>query len=536
MPGNPGNRVDPPPTSVTDRPARPAAAVGSGILLSRVTGLVRDIAVAAFLGTQFAADAYWAAIKIPNIIRNLLGEGTLSASFVPVYSESLASADVSDEDARRLARSVLGGVAITALLLSALGVIFAPWITAVLLAASDEPTRDLTTRLVRILFPMSGVLIIGAWFLGVLNSHGRFFLPFAAPAVWNLSQVAGLLLATRLGSDRLAEALAWSALIGAVLQVGIQIPRALELSRVRSPGLEWSHEPVRRVARNALPVISSQGVLQFSSLVDIMLASLAGAGAMAALGYSQRLAYLPISLFGMSVAASALPAMSRDTNPAALRERLVNGWFQILFFVLPAALVLLLFGDLAVRLVYQRREFGQDSTSLVSAVLAAYAVGLVAASSIKLFAAGFHALQDTATPMRVAIVSVAVGVATSLVLTIGMRRAGLGPYSAVGIALGSAVGSWTNLALLWFLLGRKLDRLFPPSALRSILRLGAAAAAAVVASSAVRWLLEPRLPWPGFVGSAVLFGAVLTAGGIVYLGIARRPPSPVSPIGPDGSA
>lgn len=510
---------------MTARRARPAEAVGSGILLSRVTGLVRDISVAAFLGTQFAADAYWAAIKIPNIIRNLLGEGTLSASFVPVYSESLADPDVSAEDSRRLARSVLGGVAIIALLLSALGVIFAPWITGILLAASDEPTRDLTTKLVRILFPMSGVLIIGAWFLGVLNTHGRFFLPFAAPAIWNLSQVAGLLLAARMGSDRLAEALAWSALIGAVLQVGIQIPRALELSRVRRPGIELSHEPVRRVARNTLPVISSQGVLQISSLVDIMLASLAGAGAMAALGYSQRLAYLPISLFGMSVAAAALPAMSRDPDPAALRERLVNGWFQILFFVLPASLVLLLFGDLAVRLVYQRGEFGHDSTSLVAAVLAAYALGLVAASSIKLFAAGFHAMQDTATPMRVAVVSVGVGVTTSLVLTIGMRRAGLGSYSATGIALGSAIGSWTNLSLLWFLLGRKLDRVFPPAALRSVLRLVAAAAAAVIAASAVRYFVEPRLPWSGFAGSAALLGAVLTAGGGVYLAIARRPPS-----------
>jgi len=133
-------------------------------------------------------------------------------------------------------------------------------------------------------------------------------------------------------------------------------------------------------------------------------------------------------------------------------------------------------------------------------------------------------------------VSVFVAVTTSLVLTIGMRRAGFGPYSAVGIALGSAVGSWTNLALLWFLLGRKLDRVFPASALRSILRLGTAATAAVVAASAVRWILEPRLPWPGFAGSALLLGAVLTAGGIVYLGIARRPPSPKSANGTDGSA
>ncbi len=420
--------------------------------------------------------------------------------------------------------------------MSALGVLFAPWITAVLLAASDGPTRDLTTTLVRILFPMSGVLIVGAWFLGVLNSHGRFFLPFVAPAVWNLSQIGGLLLAARIGSDRLAEALAWSALVGALLQVGIQIPAALRLARVRTPRIEWSHEPVRRVARNSLPVISSQGVLQISSLVDIMLASLAGAGAMAALGYSQRLAYLPISLFGMSVAAAALPAMSRDPRPEALRERLITGWFQILFFVLPAALVLLLFGDIAVRLVYQRRQFGPDSTSLVAAVLGAYAIGLVAASSIKLFAAGFHSLQDTTTPMRVAVLSVGIGVTASLVLTLGMRRAGYGPYSAVGIALGSAIGSWTNFAVLWFLLGRRLDRIIPPAAVRDIVRLGAAAAAAALAASAVRWFLEPRLPWTGFAGGALLLGAVLTAGGIVYLGIARRPPSPGSSPGPDGTA
>ena len=506
------------------RAAGPATAVGSGILLSRVTGLLRDVAVAAFLGTRFAADAYWAAIKIPNIIRNLLGEGTLSAAFVPVYSESLVAGDADVDGAPRLARSVLGVVAVTALALSALGVLLAPWITDFLMAASDEPTRDLTTKLVRILFPMSGVLIIGAWFLGVLNSHGRFFLPFVAPAIWNLTQVAGLLLAARLGSERLAEALAWSALIGAVLQVAVQVPLARRLSGVRTPGFEVSHEPVRRVARNTLPVVSSQGVLQISSLVDIMLASLAGPGAMAALGYSQRLAYLPISLFGISVAAAALPAMSREAQAGSLRDRLVDGWSQVLFFVLPAAVVLLLFGDLAVGLVYQRGEFSADSTALVAAVLAAYALGLVAASSIKLFAAGFHAMQDTTTPMRIAIVSVLVAVAVGVVLTVVFRHAGMGAYSAVGIALGSAAGSWTNLVLLWMRLGGRLGGLFGRPALTRVVRLGAAALVAAAAGSVVRGLLEPRLHDSAFGGRLLLFVAILAAGGLAYFAVAGRPP------------
>lgn len=512
---------------MSHRRIRPAASVGAGILLSRVTGLARDVAIAAFLGTRFAADAYWAAIKIPNIIRNLLGEGTLSAAFVPVYSETLGAADPgAPERGRRLARSVLGGVLATAALLSALGVLLAPWITGLLLAAADEPTRVLTTRLVRILFPMSGVLIVAAWFLGVLNSHGRFFLPFAAPALWNLAQIAGLFLASRAGAERTAEVLAWSALVGSVVQLAVQVPSALRLSGVRRPGLEWGHEPVRRVARNSLPVISSQGVLQVSSLVDIALAALAGSGAMAALGYAQRLTYLPISLFGISIAAAALPEMSREATGPALRRRLVTGWFQVLFFVLPAAVVFLLFGDLVVRVVYERGEFDARSAALVTAVLGAYALGLVAASSIKLFASGFHALQDTATPMRIAVVSVAAGVAASVGLTLWMRGAGYGALAAAGLALGSAIGSWLNLLLLWALLRRRIGPLFELPALRGVLRLGIASAVAAALAIGTRTALENRLAGLGFAGDLALLLAVLAAGGAGYLGVARRPPAP----------
>jgi putative peptidoglycan lipid II flippase len=308
----------------------------------------------------------------------------------------------------------------------------------------------------------------------------------------------------------------------------VQVPLARRLSGVDSPGFELSFEPVRRVARNTIPVVSSQGVLQISSLVDIMLASLAGPGAMAALGYSQRLAYLPISLFGISVAAASLPSMSRESHAAALRGRVTEGWFQILYFVLPAAIVLLLFGDLAVGLVYQRREFGTDSTALVAAVLAAYAVGLVAASSIKLFAAGFHAMQDTTTPMRIAVLSVAVAVLLSVALTLAFRRAGLGSYSAAGIALGSAVGSWTNFVLLWALLGRRIGGLFNGKSVYRVLRIALGGVAAAGAGLLVRTLLEPHFDSAGFVDRLVLFSAVLTVGAVAYFAIAGGPPSHAS--------
>ncbi|MCL7971868.1 MAG: murein biosynthesis integral membrane protein MurJ [marine benthic group bacterium] len=506
---------------------RPATAVGSGIFLSRITGFARDIAVAAFLGTNLLADAYFAAIKIPNIIRNLLGEGTLSAAFVPVYSEALERDGANAPAPARLATSVLGLVLTAALFLSALGVILAPWITDAVMVGADDETRRITTELVRILFPMSGTLIVGAWFLGVLNSHGKFFLPFVAPTLWNLSQIAGLLLAHALGSEKLAHALAWSALVGSLLQVGIQLPAARRLVGTLRPSGGWSWEPVRRVARNTVPVISSQGIFQISTLVDISLATLVGTSAMSALGYSQRLMYLPISLFGISVAAAALPDMSREATVARLRPRLVNGFFQILFFVLPAAVCFLVFGDLIVRLAFERRAFTETSTLIVAAVLGTYALGLVASASQKLFASGFHALQDTRTPMIIAAVAVTVGIGLAVTFTL-LARAGLPteyrPYAAMGIALGGACGAWINLLLLWTLLGRRLGGLFDRRALRAAVRLAGAAGLAGLTAALVRSGLASRWPATGFLANLGLLLLLMACGAVPYLLIARRPP------------
>lgn len=501
--------------------------MSGGIFLSRVTGLARDVALAAFLGTGLVADAYWAAIKIPNIIRNLLGEGTLSAAFVPVYSETLQKHGASSSQSTRLASSVLGIVLTAAVLLSTLGVLIAPWLTSAIMIGAGEESRRITTELVRIFFPMSGVLIVGAWFLGVLNSHGRFFLPFVAPTVWNLAQIGGLFWAYAIGSDRFAHALAWSALVGSILQVGIQIPTARRLNGSLRPTGGWSWEPVRRIVRNTIPVISSQGIFQISTLVDISLATLVGTSAMSALGYSQRLMYLPISLFGIAVAAASLPHMSREATAARLRPRLVNGFFQILFFVLPAAVCFLLFGDLIIRVVYQRGAFSESSTTLVAAVLATYALGLVASSSLKLFASGFHALQDTRTPMMLAAVSISVAIGAAVVLTLSARaRLPLPyrPYAAMGIALGGAIGAWLNLLLLWRFLAKRLGGLFETAALKATVRLAAAVAVAAIAASAVRGWLDPRMLGHGFLYDLALLLAVGAAGAVPYLLIARRPP------------
>ena len=501
--------------SRVNRVPRPAVAVGAGIFLSRVAGLGRDVAIAAFFGTGIAADAYTAALRIPNIIRNLLGEGTLSASFIPVYSGLLVRG--AEGDARRLAGNVLGLLAVLAAVLSGLGIVAAPWLTRIIVPGWSADSIALTTRLVRILFPMAGFMILAAWCLGVLNSHRRFFLAFVAPTVWNLSQIAGLLLAWRAGWEPLVVALAWSTLIGGTLQFLVQLPMARKLAGRFKLSLEVKWDPVRRVAINFAPVVLGAGVAQISSFLDVFLASFLAHGAVATLYYSQRLYYLPVSLFGISVAASSLPEMSREAERQAyeeLRARLSRGFRGIAFTVLPSAFAFILFGDLIIATLFERGDFGAVSTLWVYATLSAYSIGVLAASSTKLFASGFHAMLDTRTPVRYAIVALVLGVGVGAVL--------MWPLYTPGLAVGAAVGSWAYLLMLWSGLGRRIGRLFDGTDVTYVLKIVTACALAGALGTLLKIGLSDSLlvTW-GFAARAILTVATLGVFGVVYLAAAR---------------
>ena len=508
--------------------SRDAFSVGSGIFVSRITGLIRDQVIAAFFGTTLVVDAFNAALRIPNIIRNLLGEGTLSAAFVPVYS-TFVSEEGREEDATRLARSMLGAMLAAAALLSALGILLAPYLTRLVAPGFGAEATGLASSMVPILFPMAGAMMIGAWALGVLNSHDEFFLPFVAPVAWNLAQIGGLFLGASQGWEPLIHVLAWSALAGGVLQVAVQLPAVRRRVGSLTPRLEWSWEPVRRVVRNMGPVAGSQGIFQISSYADVFLASflvqgavgapawLSGPGSLAALYFAQRIAYVPLSLFGVSVAASSLPEMSRRSERRdAVRRRVVNGFFQILFFVFPAAVAMILFGDLAVQVLFQRGDFGAASTAVVSAVLVAYAVGIVASSSVKLFASGFHAMQDTKTPMKYATVGVGSGVVVSALL---MR-----PLGVPGLALGGALGAWLNLGLLWGGLRGRLGGLFDRKALRAVARIAVAGGLAAAVGLGARELLSGWIGTGGTVEALLVLAGTLGVAGVPYLLIVSTPP------------
>jgi putative peptidoglycan lipid II flippase len=490
-----------------------AARVAAGIFATRVLGYVRERVFAHYFGNGPAADAFRAALRIPNVVRNLLGEGTLSASFIPVYAGLEARGD--REAARAVAGAVLGLLLAASGVLAAIGIALAPAITTAVAAGFDEPTRRLTITLVRILFPMTGLMVVSAWCLGVLNTHRRFFLPYAAPALWNVAGIVALvaagtwLITPDLPLDqrfeRLALALAWGTVVGAVLQVAVQLPTCWRLvggSLALRPSL--ASPATREVLTAWSPVVLGAGVAQVAGLIDTQLGSFAGPGGVASLGYAQLVQTLPISLFGVSVAAVSLPALSVDAAGAggatALRERLAGGFRRIAFFVVPCAFAFMALGSVIVALLFETGRFGRADSRLVGAVLAAYGIGLLGPAAAKLFASGFYALRDTRTPVRISVVALA----TSAVIAVALIR----PLGPVGIAIGSSVGGTLNLVLQVTLLGRRVGRILGGDDWQ---HLGSAVGAALVAAAAGAGTAIAAAAWgvvPRGLAAMAAFGAV----------------------------
>jgi putative peptidoglycan lipid II flippase len=365
---------------VKDSGGRHAARVAAGILVTRVLGYARERVFAHYFGNGAAADAFRAALRIPNVLRNLLGEGTLSASFIPVY----ARLEETDKPAARaLAGAILGLLVLASGILAVMGIAFAPAITAFVAQGFDAPRRELTTVLVRILFPMTGLMVVSAWCLGVLNTHRRFFLPYAAPALWNIAGIAAMVggAAWLGGADLygLSLALAWGTVAGSVLQVGVQLPACWRLLRGIPVRVSFASPPegVRQVITAWSPLVLGAGVAQLSGLVDTFLGSYTGVGGLASIGYAQLVQVLPVSLFGASVSAVALPDLARDAIAEGgganeqLRARIAIGFRRIAFFVIPSAFAFAALGRQIIAALFQTGRFDADDTLLVASVLAA---------------------------------------------------------------------------------------------------------------------------------------------------------------------
>src|SRR5579884_3604185 len=378
---------------------RLASLVAAGILLSRLIGLVRQRIQSHYFGLSDVADAFAAAFRIPKVLQNLFGEGVLSASFIPVYSKLLAEKD--EEEAGRVAGAVFAILALTVSVLVLIGVLATPWLIDAIAPGYKAAKRDLTIRLVRIFFPGAGLLACSAWCLGVLNSHRRLFLSYAAPVVWNVAMIATLLFfGRRMGEERLALAVAWGSVAGSALQFGVQLPSVLKLARHLRIRLETHSAHVREILRNFVPVFISRGVYQLSAYIDSLLSSLLGRGAMSGFNTAQTLYVLPVSLFGMSVSAAELPVMSSalgstEQIASTLRTRLDSGLRHIAFFVVPSAVAFFAFGDLIAGALFQTGRFRHNDSVYVWAILAGSAVGLLASTMGRLYSSAYYALRDT---------------------------------------------------------------------------------------------------------------------------------------------
>lgn len=441
-----------------------ALLVGSGILLSRLAGLIRQTMMARYLGAGLAADAFNAAFRIPNMLQNLFGEGVLSASFIPEYAGLLGKGD--EEEATRLAGAVAGMLALVSATIVLLGVLTAPWLVAVIANGFTGEKRDLTVRLTRILFPGAGLLVFSAWCLGILNSHRRFFMSYTAPVVWNLAMVLTLLFLHQGHTDvQLAVYLAYGSVVGSALQFGIQLPQVLALARGVRPRLTAAAQSVRNVFRNFVPAFVGRGVVQLSAYVDAWLASYLGNGAVSSFTYAQAIYVLPISLFGMAISAAELPAMSRAVGTTAeigayLRGRLSDGLDRIAYFIVPSVIALFALGDLIVHLLYESGKFQRGNTVWVWQILIGSTVGLLASTMGRLYSSTFYAMRDTRTPLRFAVVRVVLttllGYLFALVLPplLGIDRR----LGAAGLTASAGLAGWVEFLLLRREMDRRIGR------------------------------------------------------------------------------
>src|SRR5437764_852870 len=271
--------------------------VMAGILLSRIVGLARQRVMAHYFGTTDVGDAFNVALRIPNFLQNVFGEGALSASFIPVYASLLAHDEEAEAD--HVASAVFSLLALVTSVLVLLGVMFTPYLISVIALGYHGAKRELTITLVRIFFPSTGLLVLSAWCLCVLNSHRRFFISYTAPVLWNLAIIGALIFFGRSHASvdalgRLAQLTAWGSVVGSALQFGVQLPIVLGLLRRLRPVFDTVSVHVREVMRNFVPVFVSRGVVQLSAFVDVMLASPLGEGAVAALAYPQHPYNLPV--------------------------------------------------------------------------------------------------------------------------------------------------------------------------------------------------------------------------------------------------
>jgi len=451
--------------------------VAAGIFLSRISGLIREIVLRVLFATGPVAEAFSAALQLPKILQNLLGEGSLSASFVPVYSQTLEEG--TEEEATALRGAVFGLLASAVTVLVLAVILFArPLLRLVLRGFAEGEKFELTVSLTRVMAVGIGLIVLGAWCLGVLNAHRKFFLSYVAPMVWNIAIIAALLVAwagSRLDDD-IARWGAWGVAVGGALQFLIQLPTVIRVAGKLRPSVKLIPQ-AREVLTRFVPAVASRGVVTLSTYVDLFLAAFLVTGAVTIIASAQTLYLLPISVFAMGVAAADLPELARERGQLDVaRRRIAVGSERILFFLVFSAVAFLSMGRLIIGTLFQYgTSFGADDTIAIWLTLAAYSIGLVPSGLSRLLQNAAYAIGDVKGPARIAAMRAGASIVVGLLLMFSFDRIGVQNGSiadggnlpsfsplpaelranrdfirlgAVGLALGGMVAAWVEYGLL----------------------------------------------------------------------------------------
>jgi putative peptidoglycan lipid II flippase len=423
--------------------------IGLATLASRTLGYARDIVIARAFGAGPVTDAFFVAFRIPNLLRRLLAEGALSTGVVPVFSATL-SRDGAPAFAR-MVRVVAGAGLVVLTAVSALGVLLAPWIVAVMAPGwrADANLFDLAVVLTRVMFPYLLLVGLAALAMGVLNAHHRFFTAALSPVVLNLAMIAAVVAL----SGRMVPAimsLAIGVLVGGAGQFLIQLPEVRRLGVPLRPAIDWSHPAVRDIGRRLWPAAFSLAAVQVTVLVNTLLASLLPAGTVSYLYYADRVMEFPLGVFGIALATAVLPSMAGQaarSDHRALRATLGFAVRLSVFIAVPAAVGLAVLSGPIVRVLFQRGEFGAAEAVFTAQALVGYAVGLPAFSATRITAQTFYALGDIRTPVYVGFLSVAANLVLAVLL--------MWPLGPMGLALASSLSSYVNLIGLCVILYRR---------------------------------------------------------------------------------
>jgi putative peptidoglycan lipid II flippase len=483
-------------------------------LISRVMGLLRDIAFAVFIGAGGAADPFFIAFKIPNFLRRLFAEGAFSQAFVPVLSEYREQRGVAE--VRALIDRVAGVLGSSLIAVTLLAVVAAPLVTALFAPGyiGDSGKFELTANLLRITFPYLFLISMTGFYGAVLNSYGRFGAPAFAPVLLNLCLIVAAFVSSRWFTEP-TYALAWGVLVAGVVQWLFQMPFMMRLQLMPRPRWDTRHEGVRRILKLMVPALFGVSVSQINLLLGTILASFLPTGSVSWLYYSDRLSELPLGIFAIAIATVILPSLSRDRAAAqgeAFSRTLDWALRLVLLVALPASVALLVLGRSILTALFQYRETSAFDVMMSAWALAAIASGLTAFMLIKVLAPGFYARQDLKTPVRIGVIAMVANMVLSLVLVVPLHH--YFKLGHVGLALATALAAWINAGLL--LRGLLRAGVYQPGA--DWWRFGTRLLFASLAMGVALWWFDPApaqwQPWVWWQRLLVL--AALCGGGIAF--------------------